>query len=303
MKKNRLGKSDLYVSEAGFGSMSLPADDAEAVRIVHTALDAGINFIDTADLYGRGRIEELIGKAVKGRRESVILATKVGNRWNEGTPGWHWDPSSRYIKDAVKASLRRMGTDYIDLYQLHGGTIEDDYEDTVQAFEDLQAEGYIRWYGISSIRPNVIRRFVEHTNIVSVMMQYNILDRRPEECCLDFLCEHDVSVIARGPVASGLLSESVEQRVTDTGYLDYTKEELLAFAQCIKSLTTSGRSLVELALRYPLTHPAIATVIPGASRMEQLVQNIAAFAGPDLSSTELQQIQRCSKPVIYHHHR
>lgn len=303
MNKNRLGQSDLYVSEVGFGSMSLPDDEQSSIRLIHHALDSGVNFIDTADLYGRGRVEDLVGKALTGKRQDVILATKVGNRWEADKPGWHWDATRAYIKEAVKNSLRRLGTDYIDLYQLHGGMIEDDFDDTVRAFEELQQEGYIRWYGISSIRPNVIRRFAEHANIVSVMMQYSILDRRPEECCLDFLLQKQISVIARGPLAKGALSTSMEQRLEETGYLDYSKPEILYLGQHLRTLTSSECGLTQLALRYPLSHPAVATVVPGASRLEQLRENLAVASCHPLSDDQLAQIQAWSKTSVYQQHR
>src|SRR5690606_33983616 len=169
MRKHRLGTSDLYVSEIGLGPMSIGTDEAEAHRIIHEALDLGINFLDTADLYDQGRNEEITGRALKGRRSDVVLATKVGNRIIPGQDGWVWDASKAYIMEAVKQSLRRLGTDYIDLYQLHGGTMEDPIDETIEAFERLREQGWIRWYGISSIRPNVIREYVTRSSIVRVM--------------------------------------------------------------------------------------------------------------------------------------
>lgn len=123
MRINQLGSSELYVSEIGLGCMSLGTDEGQAVKLIHEALDRGVNFLDTADLYDEGRNEELVGIAVQGRREDVIIATKVGNRRVPGKDGLVWDPSKDYIKSAVKDSLRRLGTDYIDLYQLHGGRL------------------------------------------------------------------------------------------------------------------------------------------------------------------------------------
>ena len=157
MKNNRLGSSDLMVSEIGLGCMSLGTEETPAISLIHEALDHGINLLDTADLYDDGRNEEIVGKAVKGRRSQVILATKVGNRRIPGQEGWVWDPSKDYILSEVKNSLKRLNTDYIDLYQLHGGTIDDPMEETIEAFEQLKKEGWIRQYAISSIRPNVIR--------------------------------------------------------------------------------------------------------------------------------------------------
>lgn len=181
MRKRTLGHSDLEISEIGLGCMSLGTDKAKALSILDEAIELGINYLDTADLYDFGRNEEIVGEAVKNRRHDIILATKAGNRWNDDKDGWHWDASKGYIKEAVKNSLRRLKTDYIDLYQLHGGTMEDHIDETIEAFEDLKQEGVIRYYGISSIRPNVIKEYVKKSNITSIMMQYSLLDRRPEE--------------------------------------------------------------------------------------------------------------------------
>ncbi len=123
-------------------------------------------------------------------------------------------------------SLKRLGTDYIDLYQLHGGTIEDSIEETIEAFEELKAEGFIRYYGISSIRPNVIHEYVNKSSIVSVMMQYSILDRRPEEEVLPLLQENGISVVTRGSIAKGLLSDHWQEKISQKGYLDYSEKEL-----------------------------------------------------------------------------
>lgn len=138
MKKRQLGNSDLYVTEIGFGCMSLGTSEVEAMRIIDEAIDLGINFFDTADLYDYGLNEEFVGKALKGKRDQIVLTTKVGNRWTEEKNGWSWDPSKAYIKAEVKESLRRLQTDYIDLYQLHGGTTEDPIDETIEAFEELK---------------------------------------------------------------------------------------------------------------------------------------------------------------------
>ncbi|MBX4146091.1 aldo/keto reductase [Paenibacillus lautus] len=301
MRTNQLGSSELYVSEIGLGCMSLGTDEGQAVKLIHEALDRGVNFLDTADLYDEGRNEELVGQAVQGRREDVIIATKVGNRRVPGQEGWVWDPSKEYIKSAVKDSLRRLGTDYIDLYQLHGGTLDDPIDETIEAFEELKREGWIRYYGISSIRPNVIREYVAKSNIVSVMSQYSILDRRPEEAVLDLLAENGISVIARGPVARGILSDRGQAKA-EKGYLDYSKNELLAV---LKELEEVGgdTDLSHLAIRYALAHAAVACTIPGASSLEQLRHNLAAGKREELSPQDIQSIQAISRANQYEAHR
>jgi aryl-alcohol dehydrogenase-like predicted oxidoreductase len=303
VKRNRLGSSDLYVSEIGLGCMSLSRDEKESIRIIHAALDAGVNFLDTADLYQQGRNEEWVGKALKGKRHDVILATKVGNHWEPGKEGWFWDPSKAYIKEAVKGSLRRLGTDYIDLYQLHGGTIDDPIDETIEAFEELKQEGVIRYYGISSIRPNVIREYIRRSHIVSVMMQYSVLDRRPEENVLELLQQHGISVIVRGPVAQGLLSARTLRERPASGYLDYTPDEIVDVVRQLATLANERRSIPQIALRYTLAHPAVATAVPGASKMEQLQENIGAADVPDLTADEIAFIRSVSKANVYTQHR
>lgn len=306
MKKKQLGQSDLVVSEIGLGCMSLGTNERNAMNIVAKAIELGINFLDTADLYDNGLNEEIVGKAIKGRRDEVILATKVGNRREPGKPGWFWDPSKRYIKEAVKESLKRLGTDYIDLYQLHGGTIDDPIDETIEAFEELKQDGWIRWYGISSIRPNVIKEYMNRSHIISVMMQYSIMDRRPEEEVLDLLHENNISVIARGPLSKGLLTERFEEKAEKLGdaeYLGYSKGDALQLGHHLQRLAVDDRSMNGIALRYSLHHPAVTTVIPGASSVSQLLENIEAMSTSYLTSEEYQFIQSISKQAKYEAHR
>jgi aryl-alcohol dehydrogenase-like predicted oxidoreductase len=303
MKKRKLGKSDLWVTELGLGCMSIGTDEKAAREIIETALDEGINYFDTADLYDFGENERIVGSALKHVRENVILASKVGNRWNQDKSGWSWDPSKSYLKEAVKQSLKRLDTDYIDLYQLHGGTIEDRIEETIEAFEELKSEGYIRYYGISSIRPNVIREYVKKSHIVSVMMQYSILDRRPEEEALALLQEHGVSAVTRGPLAKGLLSDKMLEKVSPKGYQDYSQEELLTVLPVLKDKLASDRSFTEIALQYNLAHPAVASVIAGASSPQQVKANASAINSPSLTGDEIAMIKALSKANLYTEHR
>ncbi|WP_377888695.1 aldo/keto reductase [Alkalihalobacillus sp. R86527] len=303
MKKNQLGQSNLHVSEIGFGTMSIGTDQEMGISLIHEAIDNGVNFIDTADLYEFGLNEEIVGKALQDRRDSVILSSKGGNHWENGKEGWFWDPSKKHIKDACKQSLKRLKTDYLDLYQLHGGTIEDPIDETIQAFEELKQEGLIREYGISSIRPNVIREYVQRSSIASVMMQYSILDRRPEEEMLDLLHKHNISVIARGPLAKGMLTDRFEDKVKDQGFLTHSKDEVLEMARKLSDIQGNDRNMTQTALRYTLAHPAVATAIPGASKSEQLLSNLTAQNSPELTQNEINDIQSISKAITYDKHR
>jgi aryl-alcohol dehydrogenase-like predicted oxidoreductase len=307
MKKRRLGNSELYVTELGLGCMSLGTDEKTAREIIYSALEEGINYFDTADLYDHGLNEKIVGAALKEVREQVVIATKVGNRWNKNETSWIWDPSKTYIKEEVKNSLKRLDTDYIDLYQLHGGTIEDPIDETISAFEELKAEGFIRYYGISSIRPNVIREYINKSSITTVMMQYSILDRRPEEEALPLLHKHGVSAVTRGPLAKGLLSEEMLSKASRTikekGYLDYSWEELKAALPLLKERAAPSRLLTEAALQYNLAHPGVASVVAGASSPKQLKENVNAVRGQPLTEEELLIIQKISKSAFYSEHR
>lgn len=305
MQKRQLGTSDLYVSELSLGCMSLGTDHKKAEFIIRNAVEEGINFFDTADLYDYGENEKIVGQTLKPFRDKVIIGTKVGNRWNDVKDGWRWDPSKSYIKEAVKDSLKRLNTDYIDLYQLHGGTTEDQMEETIEAFEELKSEGYIRYYGISSIRHNVIREYAEKANIDSVMMQYNLFDRRPEEEALPLLTQKQISVITRGSLAKGLLSdrtlEKASPSIQEKGYLDYSFKEVSQTIEKIK--TAFQRPLNEVALHYNLAHSAVASVVVGASSVQQLKQNVQAVKSEKLTVDEIQHLQSLTKRNIYQEHR
>lgn len=283
--------------------MSIGTEEKAARAIIETALEEGINYFDTADLYDLGENETIVGRALKDVREQVIIATKVGNRLYQNREGWSWDPSKAYIKEQVKESLKRLGTDYIDLYQLHGGTLDDPIDETIEAFEELKSEGFIRYYGISSIRPNVIREFASKSSIVSVMMQYSILDRRPEEVALPLLHEHGISVVTRGPLAKGLLSDKMLEKASEEGYQDYSLAELAGVLPLLKEKVASFRSLTEVALQYNLANPAIASVIAGASNPEQIRINARAVRSNPLISEEIAIIKELTKANLYSNHR
>lgn len=307
MRKRKLGSSDLSVSELALGCMSLGTNERTARHVIEAASEEGINYFDTADLYDFGENEKIVGAALKEVREQVIIATKVGNRWDADKTTWSWDPSKAYIKEQAKQSLKRLGTEYIDLYQLHGGTIEDRIEETIEAFEELKSEGYIRYYGISSIRPNVIREYVEKSEIVSVMMQYNLLDRRPEETALPVLSEHGVSVVCRGALAKGLLTErkwdTLSASIREKGYLDYAAGELRELVDLLKSKFGGERPLTEVAVQYCLASPVVASVVAGASSPEQIRESARAVKSSALSSEEIDLIREFTKSSVYLEHR
>jgi len=275
--------------------MSLKNDDNENARIIHHAIDNGINFFDTADLYDKGGNETTVGKAIKQKRSHVILATKVGNQWRADGSGWDWNPRKAYILDAFYKSLERLQTDYIDLYQLHGGTIDDPIDETIEAFEILKQQGKIRQYGISSIRPNVIREYIKRSSITSVMMQYSLLDRRPEESCLDLLKENKIGVLARGSLAQGLLVDKPAKE-----YLGHPAEAVSKAAAAIHSISTTERTPAQTAIGFVLQHPAVTSAVVGIRTMEQLK---AALTVSPLNKDEALSLQSSVEQIIYKDHR
>lgn len=298
MEYRLLGKSELNISRIGFGCMSLDPQDPHGENILHKAVDAGINYFDTADMYQQGLNETLLGRAFCGKRNRLVLATKTGNQWRADGSGWDWNPSKEYILSAIDQSLARLQTDHIDLYQLHGGTLEDPIDEIIEAFELLKSAGKIRYYGISSIRPNVIREYVKRSSIISVMMQYSLLDRRPEEEMLSFLNKNQVGVLTRGSLAKGLLvSKPAEQ------FLNYSKEQVLMAANAVKSVSVSGRTLLETATQFVLQHPAVSAAVIGIRTEEQLKEALAIRQSVLLNINQMEVLQRVLPANKYIDHR
>ncbi|QKS71018.1 aldo/keto reductase [Paenalkalicoccus suaedae] len=299
MKQQTIGS--LHVSELGFGCMSLSDDEKQNEALLRTAAEGGITYFDTADLYQYGDNERSVGRILKPYRDNVTIATKGGNEFGEGIDKWRWNASSDYLKKAVKASLTRLQLDYIDVYQLHGGTLDDDLEAIIDTFEELKKEGLIREYGMSSIRPNVIKRFAKKSGVATNMMQYSLLDRRPEEL-FPLLEQANIGVIARGPVAKGLLTDTYSTRNMDD-YLSYSKEELEQTLGDLHSLAKEANvSLEALALNYILAQDAVKVAIPGASSVDQLKKLLHA-AESTIDDAVLEKAAAITKQSMYEEHR
>jgi aryl-alcohol dehydrogenase-like predicted oxidoreductase len=297
MRYRPLASSGIQISQIGFGCMSLSSNsEKENIHLIHRAAELGINYFDTADLYDKGMNEIVVGKAIKPIREKIILATKVGNQWRSDGSGWDWNPRKEYILKAAEESLRRLQTDHIDLYQLHGGTIDDPIDDTIEAFEQLKQQGKIRHYGISSIRPNVIREYIIRSSVVSVMTQYSLLDRRPEESTLSLLKENNIAVLARGVLAQGLLVNKPAKE-----YLYNTKEEVETACKIMHDLSGTYRTPAQTSVQYVLHHPAITSAVIGIRNAMQL-EEVAAASIP-LEVNEIRLLQKTVRPGKYEQHR
>ncbi|MFP9100620.1 aldo/keto reductase [Flavobacterium sp. RHBU_24] len=297
MQYNTL-KNGLKISEISFGCMSLKASYNDNDTLIGHAVDNGINLFDTADLYEKGDNEKLLGAALKGRRKEIHISTKVGNRWKADGSGWEWCPRKEYILTAVDDSLRRLQTDYIDMYLLHGGTIDDPIDETIEAFERLVELGKIRSYGLSSIRSNVIREYVSRSNIAAVMTQYSVLDRRPEEETLQLLKDNTIGVLARGTVASGLLAGKPA-----APYIGIDEEMVDTIQQDLAKSLLHGRSMQQTALRYVADNPSVTSAVIGVRTAQQLEDALTAARALPLSNEELALLKNLWEGTTYAEHR
>jgi aryl-alcohol dehydrogenase-like predicted oxidoreductase len=298
MQYKNLGKSSLHISRIGFGCMSLKPDQADFNDILYSAIDKGINYFDTADLYDKGQNEILLGKAFKGMRNQVIIASKAGNQWRADGSGWDWNPRKDYILKCADESLRRLQTDYIDLYQLHGGTIQDNIDESIEAFEILLKQGKIRYYGLSSIRPNIIREHIRHGKLVSVMTQYSLLDRRPEEATLELMKENNIGVLVRGSVASGLLIDKAAK-----SYLNWNEKEVAHAAEVVRRFSYKKRNEAQTAIQYVLQNPAVTSVIVGIRTPQQLDDAVKTIDIPPLNEEEITTLKTEIPANFYKEHR
>lgn len=318
--KRFLGKSKIEVSALGLGCWPIGGewkvengrkmrfgkiDDEEAIRAIRRAFSLGINFFDTADFYGRGHSEELLGKALKGIREKVVIATKFGYAFDEETKdalGINY--SCDYIKKACKDSLRRLSTDYIDLYQLHLWEIPlEDAESVFYTLDELRKEGLIREYGWSTDHPDCINFLVTKTNGVSIQHQFNIFINANK--ILKICEEYDLASINRSPLGMGLLSgkfdinsklDPEDIRGNNIDWMLYFKDgkpnkEFLKKLNAVKEILTSrGRTLVQGALGYIWAKSEKTIPIPGFTSEQQVIENAKAMEFGPLNKKEIEEV-------------
>jgi aryl-alcohol dehydrogenase-like predicted oxidoreductase len=298
MHFRKLGNTDLKVSEIGFGAWAIggPADgggaplgwgrvnDDESLAAIRRARELGVTFFDTADSYGYGRSESLLGIVLSRRREEVVIATKVGvARDSDGR--LRKDFSRGHISHAVDGSLKRLRTDYIDLYQLHNPTLDDlKRDDLHEAMDRLQEVGKIRYWGVSVTTPEEGIEIVKRGWGYALQVLYNILNQAPAEELFPLAKEKGYGLIARVPLGSGLLSgkfrvdttfptDDIRQNFLTTKRL----EEVVARVDEAKSIIGgAARSLAEGALRFVLANDAVSTTIPGMRSVRQVEMNVAA---------------------------
>ncbi|MBO3062482.1 MULTISPECIES: aldo/keto reductase [Mammaliicoccus] len=301
MQKNIL-KSGIEISEVGLGCMSLGTDSNHAETIIDEAIQQGITYFDTADLYDFGENEKIVGKILKKYQDQngIVIGSKVGNHFNKETKEHFWDPSKEHIMNSIKASLQRLNIEQLDLYMLHGGTIEDNKDESIEAFERLKEEGLIKAYGISSIRPNVIDYYLENSNIETIMMQFSLLDNRPEDL-LEKIDQHDVKILARGPVSKGLLTgkstEILNKKFKD-GLLEYNYNDL---SDTISQLNKEYDNLSAVTFNYLKSFNALGSIITGASSPDQLKDSIQNY-NQSLTEKEIKHARAIVKNLEYTNH-
>jgi len=292
MRKVPLGKSGLSVSRMGLGCMGMsefygPSDDGQSIRTIHRALEIGMNFLDTADIYGVGRNEELVGKAIRDRRDKVVLATKFGNvRGKDGSwLGVSGKPD--YVRSCCEASLARLGVDVIDLYYQHRVDPETPIEDTVGAMADLVREGKVRYLGLSEAAPATIRRACATHPIAALQTEYSLWTRDAEEGVIPVCREHGVAFVAYSPLGRGIFGGKIK-RLADLTEEDYrlrhprfAGENLDRNLDLVKRLeeiaTATKCSPPQLALAWVLYHGDDIIPIPGTRRVDRLEENAGAL--------------------------
>jgi aryl-alcohol dehydrogenase (NADP+) len=311
MQYRPLGRTGIKVSPYCLGAMMFGAlanaDHDDAIRIIHKALDSGINFLDTADRYSAGESEEIVGKALKGRRDKIVLATKVHGPMGD-------DPnqqgtSRRWIMKAVEDSLRRLQTDYIDLYQIHRPSPDTDIEETLSALTDLMRAGKVRAIGSSTFPVSEIveaqwvaeRRGLDRFR--TEQPPYSILDRGIERDVLPTCQRYGMGVLVWSPLSKGLLTGRYRkgQAMPDSLRVKYMPRQMSdarsldAVEQLIPLAAEAGLSLTHMAMAFVVAHPGVTSAILGPRTMAQL-DDLLAGADIRLSDDVLDQIDRIAPP-------
>jgi len=307
MRTRRIGSLEVSVVGVGCNNFGRRVDEAGTRRVVDAALEAGINFFDTADIYGdEGASERFLGRALRGRRGEALIATKFGKPMDEARRG----ARPEYVRRAAEDSLQRLGTDYIDLYQLHEPDPEVPIAETLGALNELVREGKVREIGCSNFSVEQLREAEAaaqpgSARFVSVQNEYSLFHREPEEGMLAECARQNIAFIPYFPLASGLLTGKYRKgapvpegsRLSGGRYGTLLSDENLErVEQLISFAEARGRTLLELAFAWLLDRPQVASVIAGATRTEQVRANAAAAVEWHFSDADRAEIDRILGP-------
>jgi aryl-alcohol dehydrogenase-like predicted oxidoreductase len=308
MKTRKLGNTGVDIPAIGLGCMGMSsvygaADDATSIAVIHRALELGINFLDTADIYGTGGNEELVGRAIKGKRDQVVLATKFGHvikgRWADGR-GYDIDGSPAYVKRAAEASLRRLGVETIDLYYQHRVDPRTPIEETVGAMAELVNEGKVRYLGLSEAAPETIQRAHAVHPITALQTEYSLWTRDPEHELLGLTQALGITFVAYSPLGRGFLTGELKspddlapndwRRLNPRFQGDNFQKNLELVEELQAIAWDKGTTPAQLALAWLLTRGAQVVPIPGMRRIERPEENAAA-ADITLTDNELHRLE------------
>jgi aryl-alcohol dehydrogenase-like predicted oxidoreductase len=311
MKHRELGRTGFSVSELGFGAWAIggtwgPTDDSEGLATLHRALDLGVNFFDTADVYGDGHSERLLGRLKRERTEPFFIATKAGRGGDKHDAAGY---TKKNLTAWVERSLENLGLETLDLLQLHCPPTDVYYRPEVfGALDDLVAAGKLRFYGVSVERVEEGLKAMEYPGVQSVQIVFNLFRQRPAGLFFEQAKKQRVGVIARLPLSSGMLSGkfSAKSEFASDDHRAFNREGAgfdrgetfsgidyalgLELVEEVRKLAPQDVPLAELALRWILMFDAVSTAIPGARRVSQLEQNVSAASRPELSPELMQRL-------------
>ena len=308
---------DLDVSRIGLGAMGMShgytgarSDDAESIRTIHRALELGVTLIDTAEIYGPYINEELVGRALKGRRDEAVIATKFGLVSHAGAGPWTLDSTPTNIRTAVEGSLKRLGTDYIDLYYQHRVDPDTPIEDTVGALAELVTEGKIRHIGLSEAGVDTIRRANVVHPITALQSEYSLWTRDPEPAVLPLLRQLGIGFVPYSPLGHGFLTGTIRStehfdsddfRATNPRFTGENFAQNLRLADEVTAIATEvGATPAQVAIAWLLTKGDDIAPIPGTKRVARLEENIDADA-VELTDQQLEKLDNLAPAAGEHH--
>lgn len=313
MQTRKLGFTELNLTTVGFGTWAIggagwqwawgPQDDADSIAAIRAGLDRGINWIDTAAAYGQGHSEEVVGQAIAGRRDEVIIATKCGLVWDEGSPDVYGRLTAESVRAECEASLKRLGVEVIDLYQVHWPHDEEHLAEGWSTIADLVKEGKIRYAGVSNFTIDQIERVRAIHPVASMQPPYSMLERDAEQELLPYCAKNNIGVVVYSPMQTGMLTgkytkELVDQLPDDDWRKEFSphfnEPALSANLKLVEGLRPiaerNGKTAAQLAVAWVLRRPEVTSAIVGARRPSHIEETVAA-GDWELSPEEIAEIE------------